>query len=908
MQQTLVYDLKQLKETCKQIDSARTDAIHSLIDSVQMIKQRASELTAASLEKIEHGLRETRKEKEKYEREQRVLDSLRFHTMHDRYYNIAEAHRKTFEWVFDPDSTRCKVTLKDWLVSGTGIYWISGKPGSGKSTFLKYLCDCKRTLDHLRIWAGSDRLATASFYFWAGGTEMQRSRRGLFQQLLFEILRQCPDFISAMAPEVWPKSGPLTNLQWSESQLETAFRSLRGLTADTKICFFIDGLDEYTGDQGDRQHLIEVLRTISDIPNIKLCVSSRPWVCFQSAFGTDPRLKLRLEELTVDDIASFARDKLEEIPGFVMFKQETESYVDLVQEIVRRAEGVFLWVFLVVRSLRDGLTNEDNISLLRKRLDELPSDLEHFFKKLIDSVDKIYQRQMAITFQVALRSPGPLSLLTHWFIDEEDTSWMNQLPPRMEDRGLFEQRMSRRLYGRYKGLLEVSKMARCKRVNFIHRTLRDYLTDNARELFSLPGLNPCVKACRALLKYVKFFEGLEGGIYSFNNMEYFVVFARFAEMDGEAMDYSLIEQMRAATSEWGGNDTCFLGTLVQFGYTSGLQSLLSKNPGLVQRRGSFMLKAALDPYDTTAIMARSVFGVPSAVSSAVNTVSWLLENGASPHLSTPRGKEPGRNMFLDFSMRQPQTSVATVISSQNGPDSSAAYDQWKRSLLVLLRHGADYKQIFDNSRTQSDLPFIGSAGRLASAVRKSLSGSGDDADRGLWKAFAVGCLFRLVHVYCALLDHGLDPHRPISRNTLWQIWLRRIVQWQTDHGLFEEPCAEAIAVFLSKGANPYESVFVDSDRVDHPRLTVSTIVDTYFGEQSRERLEPALAAAMNRWPHQNSGTEDSRGSRLKRSYSQYDQDITVDEDRRQQPKRERPNTGKRRLPESRHPRSSRTWE
>jgi hypothetical protein len=180
VQPQLVCDLKQLKVTCEQINSVRTDAVKSLIDTVQATQRGVSDLTTARLEKIERGLLESRGKKEKYEREQRILDSLRLHTMHDRYHAIAEAHRTTFEWVFDPTSfppsdPRSSITLKDWLIAGTGIYWVSGKPGSGKSTFLKYLCDCPRTMDHLRIWAGSERLATASFYFWTGGTEMQRS-------------------------------------------------------------------------------------------------------------------------------------------------------------------------------------------------------------------------------------------------------------------------------------------------------------------------------------------------------------------------------------------------------------------------------------------------------------------------------------------------------------------------------------------------------------------------------------------------------------------------------------------------------------------------------------------------------------------------------------------------------------
>jgi hypothetical protein len=44
--------------------------------------------------------------------------------------------------------------LTHWLSSGNGIYHISGKLGSGKSTLMKFLCEHKRTKAELQNWAG----------------------------------------------------------------------------------------------------------------------------------------------------------------------------------------------------------------------------------------------------------------------------------------------------------------------------------------------------------------------------------------------------------------------------------------------------------------------------------------------------------------------------------------------------------------------------------------------------------------------------------------------------------------------------------------------------------------------------------------------------------------------------------
>jgi hypothetical protein len=41
-----------------------------------------------------------------------------------------------------------------WLSAGNGIFHISGKLGSGKSTLMKFLCDHGRTTAELQKWAG----------------------------------------------------------------------------------------------------------------------------------------------------------------------------------------------------------------------------------------------------------------------------------------------------------------------------------------------------------------------------------------------------------------------------------------------------------------------------------------------------------------------------------------------------------------------------------------------------------------------------------------------------------------------------------------------------------------------------------------------------------------------------------
>ena len=88
----------------------------------------------------------------------RILRCLSFSDMHGRFEAVDSAHFKTFEWIFEEYEEQgrdrsARESFIQWLSSGTGIFHISGKLGSGKSTLMKFLCDHDRTHAELQKWA-----------------------------------------------------------------------------------------------------------------------------------------------------------------------------------------------------------------------------------------------------------------------------------------------------------------------------------------------------------------------------------------------------------------------------------------------------------------------------------------------------------------------------------------------------------------------------------------------------------------------------------------------------------------------------------------------------------------------------------------------------------------------------------
>ena len=395
----------------------------------------------------------------------RILQSLDYKRMTARYEKIVDSHKETFEWLLHRPSKCLKFVsthnFVDWLTHGESIFWIAGKAGSGKSTLMKFLVEHAGTEQALREWAGGKDLVIGSFYFWHAGTDLQKTQEGLLRSLLHNVLSQC----RYLMPLIVPKRSEeyfrtdYTHGDWNRTELLGAFAELsKQSSLSGKLCFFIDGLDEY---DGDHEELISLIRSLTQSKDIKICASSRPWNVFEAAFGRGTHPAIRLEDLTRKDIRLYVNDTLENHSLFYQLRvKEKEGCIDLVNEIVDKACGVFLWVVLVVRSLIQGLTNADRIVDLQRRLRYLPADLQTYFKHMLGTIETFYEQQTAQTFEIALHALEPLSLMTYVMLDEldQDPDYARNLEilrMKKEDVRSKQSDMKRRINARCMDLLEV---------------------------------------------------------------------------------------------------------------------------------------------------------------------------------------------------------------------------------------------------------------------------------------------------------------------------------------------------------------------------------------------------------------------------------------------------------------------
>jgi hypothetical protein len=351
---------------------------------------------------------------------QQLLDSLLFEKIEMREDQIHDSYSETFHWIFDERVTPLTRWLNCSNESGD-VFWVSGKAGSGKSTLMKFLANHAETETILQKRAGPNKLIVAKHFFWNSGTKTQQSLLGLLQSLLYQILRQCPELAPPASPQRWEALSSRTRVNsWTVRELSAAIRNIKTYgPLSAHFCFFIDGLDEYT-DQGDDGHyqLVQDLDSLAQSAQIKLCVSSRPWTVFKDQYGKNDELKIVMQDHTREDMEKYVKGMLAEDARFLRLANIEPEAHTVTRELVDRADGVFLWVFLVVKSLLRGLTDHDDTSELQRRLKETPADLDAYFRTTFDSIEPVYRGEAMRALQF-LAEEGNMPLIIIYFVSKE---------------------------------------------------------------------------------------------------------------------------------------------------------------------------------------------------------------------------------------------------------------------------------------------------------------------------------------------------------------------------------------------------------------------------------------------------------------------------------------------------------
>jgi hypothetical protein len=337
-----------------------------------------------------------------------LLKWLSFESMHRRLEEIPQSYGNTFEWMFDPElmNDDCSNFCK-WLgAPRSGLYWVRGREGSGKSTLMKYIWQSPKTREYLKPWQGSSELGTAAFSLWKVGSSLAKSQAGLLRSLLHTLLSQRPDLISLAFSHYWSLLyWDMCDATWEPrrlnpplvSDLVLALKRLIDFRRDSlKIFLLVDGLDEY---EGDINAVVELCKNFASSANVKIVFSSRElgYNDFIQAFAESPRLQL--EKMNRKDIETFVKGSLDIAANDTIGEVGTAT---LAREVAERSQGLFIWASLVVPSLMEGLLGGDSLTLLKKRLEKKPVGLRSLYDELFRSIPKERKPYVSKMLQILL--------------------------------------------------------------------------------------------------------------------------------------------------------------------------------------------------------------------------------------------------------------------------------------------------------------------------------------------------------------------------------------------------------------------------------------------------------------------------------------------------------------------------
>lgn len=177
---------------------------------------------------------------------------------------------------------------------------------------------------------------------------------------------------------------------------------------------FVDGLDEWDAPEGrDRWDLTKQLLEWASVErgSVKICVASREEPSFITDFSPYP--KFRLQNLAQHDMEHYVDARLQVI---------TDKAVrdDVMRKIPQKAEGIFLWVRLVVLEIREESMIDDSYRNTNI-LDRFPPGLKDILDHAMNSIPNKFLSKACQTFDmmnVLQQSALHLSLLAYSFLSD----------------------------------------------------------------------------------------------------------------------------------------------------------------------------------------------------------------------------------------------------------------------------------------------------------------------------------------------------------------------------------------------------------------------------------------------------------------------------------------------------------
>ncbi|MCJ1250247.1 hypothetical protein MMC30_007473 [Trapelia coarctata] len=365
--------------------------------------------------------------------EKECLRSLCFPQTDSRYQGVKPPQEYTCGWLFE--SRRYHQLRKN----RHGMLWLKGPPGSAKSTLMK-----QAVKDFETLQKAPDALM-AKHFFNARGVALEKNFLGLLRSLLHQLLVQVRPMLKELLP---------TFYECDESERQT-------------VVLFLE-------------KLMQTARTTDAA--LKIFFSSRPF----PKIDIEACEEIHPEDFNGSDISVYVERRLSRLP-------DEKGVSVLKEEIVKKAQGVFLWVVLVIDILT--ANKYEPLEVKQNKLRRIPPDLSQLYKKILEGMTSDERENMCHLIQWVLFAERPLTpqeLLTAMAFDHR-----NEYPSfsAWRESGMFigdQSQIDGLIRARSRGLIEVKRgqsynltEAASEKEDEPQTGIAQFIHESAREFFLL---------------------------------------------------------------------------------------------------------------------------------------------------------------------------------------------------------------------------------------------------------------------------------------------------------------------------------------------------------------------------------------------------------------------------------------
>jgi WD40 repeat protein len=270
------------------------------------------------------------------------------------------------------------------------LLWLRGKPAAGKSVLAGYVVKHLKDLDR-----------DCSFYFFIHGDKGKSTINSFLRSVAWQMAAMHPDILRIIneISSNW-KDEQLGKVDHNPVWRRLFLNGILKVKLNRTQYWVIDSLDEC-------KHGSELLTFLTKAQEMwPLCILITSRNDFEMLLTVQPKADVILEQILEDDTKTDISLLLDANSGSLPAHDELARQ-QMVQTILEKSAGCFLWVKLVLNELKQVHTSAEILQVL----EDVPCDMDELYSRILESMSKAsYGKDLAkaiLTWSVC--SVRPLS-------------------------------------------------------------------------------------------------------------------------------------------------------------------------------------------------------------------------------------------------------------------------------------------------------------------------------------------------------------------------------------------------------------------------------------------------------------------------------------------------------------------